>query len=461
MLPTDPPDATVFIAVVLVVARHGSAEIVDSLRMNETKGSTVELEGTPPITAPGPRRAGWAAPHTVGRTALAAVVAVVALVSAACGSSSNSSSGGGTTAAPSESAGSAATTGGSTASSAAGGELDAAKATVDKYSTVPTAIVQTEPLKSKPPKKKVAFIVCSDPSCVALAGFLKDATTALSWDLTTINASPTDPGSAIQQAIDSGADYIAETGSDSAQFKTQMDELKSKKIPLFMCYATDVPAGESNGIYSDCYDSSAAKEYAKGLMDWVAVDGNGAANILAVTLPAFPILGAQVTAAKDALSQDCPGCTFNELDATVSDLTGGAVPQQIVSYLQTHPEINYVYLTYNGLGTGVTKAIEAAGLADKVKVVGTQAAQPQLQEIIDGKSPAWTALPQELSMWTIADQMARQAVGQWSAENERSSAVPPFYLVTSPDMAKQLVDLDYGWRGPEGFQDAFKQLWGV
>jgi ribose transport system substrate-binding protein len=332
---------------------------------------------------------------------------------------------------------------------------------VTKYSAVPTAIVQTEPLKSKPPKKKVAFIVCSDPSCVALAGFLKDATTALGWDLTTINASPTDPGSAIQQAIDSGADYIAETGSDSAQFKPQMDELKSKKIPLFMCYATDVPAGESNGIYSDCYDSSAAKEYGKALMDWVAVDGNGASNILAVTLPAFPILGAQVTAAKEALSQDCPGCTFNELDATVSDLTGGAVPQQIVSFLQTHPEINYVYLTYNGLGTGVTKAIEAAGLADKVKVVGTQAAQPQLQEIIDGKSPAWTALPQELSMWTIADQMARLANGEWSADNERTSAVPPFYLVTTPEMAKELVDLAYGWRGPEGFQDAFKKLWGV
>jgi ribose transport system substrate-binding protein len=145
----------------------------------------------------------------------------------------------------------------------------------------------------------------------------------------------------------------------------------------------------------------------------------------------------------------------------VSDLTGGAVPQQIVSFLQTHPDINYVYLSYNGLATGVTKAIEAAGLASKVKTVGTQAAQQELQEIIDGKSPAWSTLPQEYAMWVMADQMARLSVGQWSVEEERAAALSPFYLVTTPDMAKQLVDLKYGWTGPAGFQDAFKKLWGV
>jgi len=64
-------------------------------------------------------------------------------------------------------------------------------------------------------------------------------------------------------------------------------------------------------------------------------------------------------------------------------------------------------------------------------------------------------------MWTLADQMARVANGEWSSENERTNAVPPFFLVDTPEAATALVDLENGWPGPEGFKDAFKQLWGL
>ena len=64
-------------------------------------------------------------------------------------------------------------------------------------------------------------------------------------------------------------------------------------------------------------------------------------------------------------------------------------------------------------------------------------------------------------MWTLADQMARVANGEWSSANERTNAVPPFYLVDTARRGQGLVGLDNGWPGPEGFQDAFKQLWGV
>ena len=64
-------------------------------------------------------------------------------------------------------------------------------------------------------------------------------------------------------------------------------------------------------------------------------------------------------------------------------------------------------------------------------------------------------------MWVLADQMARLAAGQWSSAEERQSAVPPFYIVSTPDQAKVLVGEKDGWAGPTGFQDAFKKLWGV
>ena len=101
-------------------------------------------------------------------------------------------------------------------------------------------------------------------------------------------------------------------------------------------------------------------------------------------------------------------------------------------------------------------------MADRVKIVGTQAQQPQLQAIIDGKSAVWTALPQEYAMWTLADQMARVANGEWSSENERTNAVPPFFLVdTADDRREHSSTWRTAGRARRVSRTPFKALWGV
>jgi ribose transport system substrate-binding protein len=375
-----------------------------------------------------------------------AVGAAFALMLAACGSS-----GGGST--------STGSSGKSSGTSAA--QLAAARAGMTKYQAVPTAIVQDTPLTATPPKKKVAFVACSDPNCVSLAAYTKAAATALGWDEVTVSATATDPGSAVQQAIDSGANYIATTGYPLALFQAQAAEAKSKHIPLFFCYSTDVPGGPSNDLYSDCNDSSAAAVYAKAMGDFLATDSNGKADVVEVTIPSYPILNAQTDAAKAELATNCPGCKFHTLDVTTDDAAGGKVPQDVLSYLQANPSVNYVYFTYNGLEPGVPAALKTAGLSGRVKLVGTQGHQPQFQEIVNGTSKAWTALPEQLGMWTMVDQMARLSVNQWSQAEERKAAVPPFYLVDTPAAATSVASSADGWPGPAGFQDTFKKLWGA
>jgi ribose transport system substrate-binding protein len=337
----------------------------------------------------------------------------------------------------------------------------AAQANLTKYLAPPTSIVQSTALTSVPPKKKVAFVQCADPSCATLATYVKDATGTLGWDLITVNATATDPGAAIQQAIDAGVDYIATTGFPVALFKQQMAQAKAKGIPIFMCYSTDVPGGPTNNLYSDCYDSTAANAYGKSMADFLIVHSQGTANVLVVTIPTYPILTAQVDAMRAELNSSCGGCKLSTLETTVNDLAGGAVPQNVSSYLQAHPDVRYVFFTYNGLETAVPTALRSAGLLSNVKLVGTQGLQAQMKEIVDGTSLAWTALPQELSMWTMVDQMARLSVNQWSLADERKAAVPPFYLVTTEQDAKAIVDLKDGWPGPSGFKDTFRKLWGV
>jgi ribose transport system substrate-binding protein len=395
-----------------------------------------------------------------GKRITAAAIVAAGLLIAACGDDDSES---GTEPTP-ESA-TAQTTADSTAGSTAGTPAPAtgggdSAAVVAQYTQVPTEIVQTEALSKAPDPKKVTFIVCADPSCVVLSDYLKDAVTALGWEFTSLSAPATDFGSAVQQAIDTQPDFIAGTGTDAAAFQPQYDAMKEAGIPYFTCYATDVPAGEENNLYANCYDSSAAQAYSKVLVDWIINDSAGAANALVVNLPAFPILSAQADGAMAAF-ETCTGCTVKSLDLTLDDLTSGGTANAIISFLQSNPEVNYLYLTYSGFSPGLAEALESAGMSDKVKIAGTQGLQPQMQAIIDGKDAVWTALPQEYAMWTLADQMARVANGEWSSANERTNAVPPFFLVDSPEAAETLVVLDNGWPGPEGFQDAFKALWGV
>jgi ribose transport system substrate-binding protein len=304
-------------------------------------------------------------------------------------------------------------------------------------------------------------VECGDPDCANLAGYLKQSTGALGWTLTTFPASTRDLGAAVQQAIDSGADYVAVTGTPLASFPQQLAQMKAKGIPLFECYATDVPGGAANDLYADCDDASAAALYGTAMADYVVGDSGGSANVVTISIPAYAILTAQSEAFASSVASLCPSCSVGTMNVTVSDVATGGVPNQIVSYLETHPQVTYVFVTLSRIEAGLAPALKAAGLAGRVKVVGTAGQQPQFQEIVDGTSSVWSAVPEQLSMWTLADQMARLSVHAWSPTEERQAALTPFYLVTSADQARPLVGLPLGWSGPAGYQDAFKRLWGV
>jgi ribose transport system substrate-binding protein len=373
-----------------------------------------------------------------------AVLALITVLASACGSSSD-----GGAAAPS----------GDSAARDAG--IATAKANIAAYATPPTTVPTLAALPRKPAKKKVGFVVCADPSCTILAGFLKTTTRALGWELVTVNASATDPGAAVQQLIDARVDYIGYTGVPLALIKQQVTAAKDKGIRLFGCYGTEVPEGPGNNLYSNCYDSTAAASYAKAMADFITVDSKGSANVLQVNIPAYPILEAQEGPAKAELAAVCPGCSISSLAVTGEDAGGGRVPQKIASYLQSNPKVDYVYLTFDGLSTGVQGALKSAGLSDKVKVVGIQGTQAQFTSIADGTPGAWVALPQEYAVWTLTDEMARLSVDAWDSASERKSAVPPYFIVSSAEEANKIKDLKAGWPGPAGYQDAFKKAWGV
>ncbi|MEU7828875.1 MULTISPECIES: hypothetical protein [unclassified Nonomuraea] len=76
---------------------------------------------------------------------------------------------------------------------------------------------------SEPASQKVAFVQCADPSCAILAGYLDEAVKARGWELVTVSATATDPGAAVQQAIDAGVDYLVTTPEAAKEIEGEKD----------------------------------------------------------------------------------------------------------------------------------------------------------------------------------------------------------------------------------------------
>ena len=163
----------------------------------------------------------------------------------------------------------------------------------------------------------------------------------------------TDPGPAVQQAIDEGVDFIASTGLSIAQYQPQLDAAKAAGITVLSCFGTDDPDPEA-GLYMQCGDESFVEKTGPVMADWAIVDSEGTANVLIVNIPDFPVLVAEIDAYKAQLAKNCSGCKTTELNVTLQDLIGGTIPASVVSKLQANPDVNYIYYAFGDLPGGVT-----------------------------------------------------------------------------------------------------------
>jgi ribose transport system substrate-binding protein len=369
---------------------------------------------------------------------LVATLAVAALGLASCGDDDD-----GGTAAAGEAAGSGE------------GALD-----IEVVTSPPEEMTVTEPLPSAPEPKSVAFVNCPVPSCQDNEPYLQDALDALGWDLTITTYDAAAPGSAFQQAIDSGVDYIATSGVPLSAIEEQMANAEAAGIPVFEVYSTDEPGGEENNLYSQIGGSASAQFSSDLLADWIIDDSGGDASVLFVTIRDFPILVEEEDAVTAAFDERCGDCSVEVLPATIDDLGAGEVPQQVASFLQSTPDVDYVWFSFSNLSLGVSEALDGGGLLEGKNLVGLQAEAPQVEELVDGTNAAWTAIPHPYGMWVLADQMARVATGVWDAELEAEASVLPAWVIDSSEVAEELVPTN-GWEGPDGFEDSFKTLWGV
>jgi ribose transport system substrate-binding protein len=278
----------------------------------------------------------------------------LALAAAACSSSS-----GGSTDSP-----------GSGQSSQVATEL--AKVIAD-HNNDPTSVpIQAEPLKSKP-KAGTTIDVLSSPTAESAdwrAGTQQAAEAlGMKYKYVNIGSSADSVVSAWNSVVSERPDVVIMNGFPPQIYQHQLDEYTAGG-GIAIGFALGVPGIPKGFKWAYFRNDSVSNATPMQLMAAeIATHGAGKhAQVLFVNAPIAPILTAQGNYFKTALAQ-CSYCSLaGEKDVDFSSI-GSTLPQQVVSYLQSHSDVNYVALAFGAMAQGLPESLKAAGLDGKVQIV--------------------------------------------------------------------------------------------
>jgi ribose transport system substrate-binding protein len=125
-----------------------------------------------------------------------------------------------------------------------------------------------------------------------------------------------------------------------------------------------------------------------------------------------------------------------------------------VSYLRSHPQVNYVVLSVsNALGAGLPAALRAAGLADKVKIVGQSADTQTFQDVQAKNIDSVTAYDYYTIDYLMLDALARHFAGV-----PQQPSTLPLWIVTADNMPAEATKGLFPV--VQSYEDEFKKLWG-
>ena len=380
------------------------------------------------------RRAGGR-PSIRGLAAILGML-VLALAFAACGSDKSDS-------------GSSSSSGAS--SDASGGVAEAQKR-LEPYKAAPTKITLTEPLKSKPPSgKTVVMLGTNDPNNQKLQKGLKEIAALVGWNYSTVAYDPANPATlnqAIDTALSKNPDYVAEAGIPLTP--PMIDKVKSAGAKWVLTSVHPVDVKDPVIVDANAYEND--EQMGKVLADFFIADSGGKGNIVIEHVPAYPILEGFTDGFQAEVKELCPDCKVKIQDITIPDLVAGKVPSVMVSALRSNPDANYVGFDVGPFAAGIDSALAAAGLKDKVKIIGEAADEAAIAGLKSGKHAAWTGFDPVYSTRVMMDAMFRDTLGM-PIDQEKSG------LQTTQILTKDNVGDITTWSEPKDALDQFKALW--
>ena len=357
--------------------------------------------------------------------ALAAIVGLALSAGlAACGDDDDTSSASGSAAG-----------GGAATTSASGGDagLQEAKQAMADAMKAPAELGLPKWTKPFPTGKTITYVHCGVEVCNTIVDAIKYAADVAGWKLKVIpsNGSPASVKSAWATVVRTHPDAAFGSGFDGTVYAAELAKLKAMKVPVFALATLDKSGAK--GIELVKLGPDEVPIVGKQMAAWAVATTEGKANTLYVDLPTFTILKPVMEAYEKSYKELCSSCGYASMNVPITAL-GSKAPGMIVGYLRSHPDVNVVAMGYDGIGLGLPAALKAAGLADKVKIVGEAPTATNLSYVQAGTQGA-TVSQGYYEIWAnLVDAAARAMTGQSLEPN--AAFPPPYWLVTKENVAE-------------------------
>lgn len=291
---------------------------------------------------------------------------------------------------------------------------------------------------------KTVFVVsCGAQSegCVRMTEGMVEAAEELGWDATALEpqGTPEEINSAMQRAIDAGADAIIWQGFPRAILQESLAAAEAAGVVMVSAQTNE---DDPNDISMD------ATREGEILGNFAIADSDGKAKVLMLTDREFPTLVMIDEAFKKTL-EACEECEIlDERDIAVADLTTRVVPETI-NLLQKHPDATHMYTPYDAMGFFAVQGVKEAGADIRMFSESGDAANLEMIRNED-VFIATVAIPEEWIGWAAVDQTLRLLTDQEPVPHEL-----PLRLFTTDNVPDGI------WESDLDFRAEYRELWGI
>ena len=347
------------------------------------------------------------------------------------------------------------------ASSSSGGGtsragVQAAEAAVTEYEAAPEDIPITEPLNGVPEAGQTfIWMTCQLTACVDMAGAVQAAVESVGWTYREISydqATPATLVDSLRQALRYDPSYVGLSGVAPETWSVVIPEYEAAGVKLVTSYLGDLETDET--VLANVAGPSLNELQAEALAQWFIADSQGEGNVLLQTVNDYPSNKILAEAFAATVAEDCPGCRVTEVNISLADAGAGGVVPTVISQLRANPNTEYLVSTYSPFLNGLPAQLQAAGLADRVKVAGAYADAGTKSAIQNGSFTAAIGTSARIAAYEMVDVALRDATGTPQPAEGHQLDIQLLTQDVEFEVDNQL-DL------PADYAQRFERLWGV
>lgn len=268
----------------------------------------------------------------------------------------------------------------------------------------------------------------------------------------------------MQTAISQHPDLInLDTAPDPRALQPQIAAAKAAGIPVIVTHFYDAtmpdpPACEGCAPGVTAVVKVPFTVVAQAQADYVINASKGKADVLIVSISGLLPVPPMEQKILDEYKTNCPGCKVKLVDVTLQQIGQAGPFSQVSSALVQDPKIDWVNPMFDALIPGSLGAVQAAGKADKIKMLSFNGSAFALQDVASGSSPviADVAEPNTWIGYANMDQAFRILAGMSPV-----SEVTPFRIFDKTNISETGGGPNYAGGYGNAYVAGFFGLWGL